>query len=127
PSSRAALYRATAPASEPWSVSETADISSSAARLARSGIRQAPSRIEYSEWTWRWTKGASGTGGRSEPPRPTTSARAVVRHSGGAWAPPRPPRSRRHAAPRGRGDRGRRAPSRLARRQRRRVAVLVLG
>src|SRR5205823_14998689 len=34
-------------------------ISSSAARATRSGIRQAPSRIEYSEWTCRWTKGAS--------------------------------------------------------------------
>ena len=25
-------------------------------RARGSGIRQAPSRIEYSEWTWRWTK-----------------------------------------------------------------------
>ena len=24
-------------------------------------MRHAPSRIEYSEWTWRWTNGASGT------------------------------------------------------------------
>src|SRR5512132_3087874 len=47
---------------EPWSVSETAGISNSAARAASSGMRQAPSRIEYSEWTWRWTNGASGTG-----------------------------------------------------------------
>ena len=46
----------------PWSVIATAGISSSAARAARSGIRHAPSRIEYSEWTWRWTNGASGTG-----------------------------------------------------------------
>src|SRR5512133_3264955 len=51
-----------APAIDPWSVSETAGISNSAARAASSGIRQAPSRIEYSEWTWRWTNGASGTG-----------------------------------------------------------------
>ena len=36
---------------EPWSVSETAGISSSAARAARAGMRHAPSRIEYSEWT----------------------------------------------------------------------------
>ncbi len=25
-------------------------------------MRQAPSRIEYSEWTWRWTKGGLGHG-----------------------------------------------------------------
>ena len=54
----AALKSCTAPAIEPWSVSETAGISSSAARATRSGIRHAPSRIEYSEWTCRWTKGA---------------------------------------------------------------------
>src|SRR3954464_15527959 len=48
----------TAPAIEPWSVRLTAGISSSAARLTRSGTRQAPSRIEYSEWTCRWTKSA---------------------------------------------------------------------
>src|SRR5687767_13091250 len=36
-------------------------MSNSAARAASSGIRHAPSRIEYSEWTWRWTNGASGT------------------------------------------------------------------
>src|SRR6266511_5424635 len=54
-----ALKSCTAPAIEPWSVSETAGISSSAARFASSGMRQAPSRIEYSEWTCRWTKGAA--------------------------------------------------------------------
>src|SRR5436190_5331553 len=53
----------TAPAMLPWSVSVTAAISSSAARATRSGIRQAPSRIEYSEWTWRWTNGAAAIGG----------------------------------------------------------------
>src|ERR1700704_6589978 len=47
---------------EPWSVRLTAGISSSAARLTRSGIRHAPSRIEYSEWTWRWTKSAAAIG-----------------------------------------------------------------
>src|SRR3954451_20436684 len=52
----------TAPAMEPWSVRLTAGISSSAARLTRSGIRHAPSRIEYSEWTWRWTKSAAAIG-----------------------------------------------------------------
>src|SRR3954464_9438836 len=52
----------TAPARLPWSVSATAGISNSAARSASRGMRHAPSRIEYSEWTWRWTKGASGTG-----------------------------------------------------------------
>jgi hypothetical protein len=25
-------------------------------------MRQAPSRIEYSEWTWRWTKDAPAIG-----------------------------------------------------------------
>ena len=48
-----------APASDPWSVSPTAGISSSAARAASAGMRQAPSRIEYSEWTCRWTKSAA--------------------------------------------------------------------
>src|SRR5580765_5908800 len=57
----ASLWSSTAPASDPWSVSATAGISSSAARAASAGMRHAPSRIEYSEWTWRWTKGASGT------------------------------------------------------------------
>src|SRR5205085_9845764 len=58
----AALTRSMVPASEPWSVSATAGIWSSAARAASAGIRQAPSRMEYSEWTWRWTNGAvSGT------------------------------------------------------------------
>src|SRR5512132_197490 len=61
----ASRWSSTAPASEPWSVSVTAGISSSAARAASAGIRHAPSRIEYSEWTWRWTKGASDTGGPS--------------------------------------------------------------
>src|SRR5579862_191933 len=59
PCLRAYVKSWTAPASEPWSVRLTAGISSSAARATRSGIRQAPSRIEYSEWTWRWTNGAS--------------------------------------------------------------------
>src|ERR671935_1687400 len=62
PSLAAALVSWTAPASEPWSVSATAGISNSAARAASAGIRQAPSRMEYSEWTCRWTNGASGTG-----------------------------------------------------------------
>src|SRR5437868_3224143 len=58
----AALTRSIVPAREPWSVRATAGIWSSAARAARAGMRHAPSRIEYSEWTWRWTKGAvSGT------------------------------------------------------------------
>src|SRR5215831_10782488 len=62
PSFLASLWSSIAPASEPWSVSATAGISSSAARATSAGIRHAPSRIEYSEWTWRWTKGASDTG-----------------------------------------------------------------
>src|SRR5207237_2104467 len=61
PCLRVSRYSSTAPASEPWSVSATAGISSSAARSASRGMRHAPSRIEYSEWTWRWTNGASGT------------------------------------------------------------------
>src|SRR5438132_4318341 len=64
----ASLTRSMVPAREPWSVSVTAGISSSAARAASAGIRHAPSRIEYSEWTWRWTKGASDTGGPSYNP-----------------------------------------------------------
>src|SRR4029077_6956884 len=59
----ASLTRVIVPASEPWSVSPTAGISNSAARAASSGIRHAPSRIENSEWTCRWTKsGEAGTG-----------------------------------------------------------------
>ena len=46
------------PAIEPWSVSETDGISRCAAFSASAGILQAPSRIEYSEWTCRWTNGA---------------------------------------------------------------------
>src|SRR6266516_4274102 len=57
----ASLVSSTAPASEPWSVRATAGISNSAARAASAGIRQAPSRIEYSEWTCRWTKDAEAT------------------------------------------------------------------
>src|SRR2546421_6443322 len=73
----AALTRSIAPASDPWSVSATAGISSSAARCASAGIRQAPSRIEYSEWTWRWTKGTvSGTGKPSYKGVPTVPSNA---------------------------------------------------
>ena len=39
-------------------MSATAGISSWAARAASAGILHAPSRIEYSLWTWRWTKSA---------------------------------------------------------------------
>src|SRR3954447_4690370 len=62
PCLRASRWSSTAPASEPWSVSVTAGMPSSAARAASAGMRHAPSRIEYSEWTCRWTKSASGTG-----------------------------------------------------------------
>src|ERR1051326_1871442 len=58
----AALNSWIAPAIEPWAVSETAGISNSAARATRSGILHAPSKMEYSEWTCRWTNGASGMG-----------------------------------------------------------------
>ena len=63
------------PAIEPWSVSDTAGISSSAAFRASAGIRHAPSRIEYSEWTCRWTNGAL-TGRPSYCPHWTAPARA---------------------------------------------------
>src|SRR3954447_15966188 len=58
PVPRVVFQSCTAPAMEPWSVRLTAGISSSAARATRSGTRHAPSRIEYSEWTCRWTKSA---------------------------------------------------------------------
>src|SRR5579875_890849 len=67
PCPRASLKSWTAPAMLPWSVKATAGISSSAARATRSGIRHAPSRIEYSEWTWRWTNGASDIPGQGQP------------------------------------------------------------
>ena len=38
-------------------MSDTAGISSRAALSTSAGIRHAPSRIEYSEWTCRWTNG----------------------------------------------------------------------
>ena len=57
-------------ASEPWSVSVTAGISSSAARDASAGIRHAPSRIEYSLWTCRWTNSALTAGPFYGGPRP---------------------------------------------------------
>ena len=40
----------------PWSVIAGAGCSNSWARRIRSSIRLAPSRSEYSEWQWRWTK-----------------------------------------------------------------------
>src|SRR6478752_634247 len=40
----------------PWSVMASAGCSNSWARRIRSSIRFAPSRREYSEWQWRWTK-----------------------------------------------------------------------
>ena len=49
-----ALLNSTAPAIDPWSVSPIAGISNSAARLTSGPIRHAPSRMEYSLWTWRW-------------------------------------------------------------------------
>src|SRR4051794_32051749 len=58
PVPRVVFQSCTAPAMEPWSVRLTDGISSSAARATRSGTRHAPSRIEYSEWTCRWTNSA---------------------------------------------------------------------
>src|SRR3954452_21876778 len=58
PVPRVAFQSWTEPAIEPWSERLTDGISSSAARETRSGTRHAPSRIEYSEWTCRWTNSA---------------------------------------------------------------------
>src|SRR5437763_16790898 len=44
----------------PWSVRPSAGCPNSAARAASASILQAPSRSEYSEWTWRWTAEAIG-------------------------------------------------------------------
>src|SRR5688572_28424248 len=46
----------------PWSVSPSAGWSNAAARSARASIRQAPSRTEYSEWTWRCANDGWDTG-----------------------------------------------------------------
>src|SRR3954454_14895977 len=40
----------------PWSVSLRAGWPKAAARAARASILHAPSRSEYSEWTWRWAQ-----------------------------------------------------------------------
>src|ERR1700757_2954839 len=80
----ASRVSSTAPASDPWSVSATAGISYSAARAASAGIRQAPSRMEYSEWTWRWTNGAvSGTAKPLYKGVPTRPFRSPCRHADG--------------------------------------------
>src|SRR5690349_19816108 len=75
PVPRVVFQSCTAPAMEPWSVRLTAGISSSAARATRSGMRHAPSRIEYSEWTCRWTKSASAMPERDRvrPPQDRTA------------------------------------------------------
>src|SRR5579862_7097063 len=84
PCLRAAVKSCTAPASEPWSVRLTAGISSSAALETRSGIRHAPSRIEYSEWTCRWTKLASDMPGPRYRGRRTAPFRARLGNQLGA-------------------------------------------
>ncbi len=56
PSFVAALWKLQAPNMQPWSVRASAGISSSLALRTRSRMRFAPSRREYSEWVWRWTK-----------------------------------------------------------------------
>src|SRR4051794_19105960 len=45
----------------PWSVRPSAGWSKAAARAARPSILQAPSRSEYSLWTWRCTAGAKAS------------------------------------------------------------------
>src|SRR6478672_9443698 len=57
PARVAARVSSTAPAIDPWSVRPIAGIPSSAARATSGSIRHAPSRMEYSLWTWRWTYG----------------------------------------------------------------------
>src|SRR6476620_3743191 len=49
----------------PWSVRATALIPCFWTCLTRFFTFTAPSSIEYCEWTWRWTKSAIFTGGRS--------------------------------------------------------------
>src|SRR5689334_19631208 len=64
PAFSAALLSSTAPAIDPWSVRPIAGMPMSEARWTSGPMRQAPSRIEYSLWTWRWTYGeASVTAG----------------------------------------------------------------
>src|SRR5215208_4019869 len=76
----------------PWSVSPSAGCPKAAARSARASIRQAPSRTEYSEWTWRWandgcdtgaeyTSGFGPTGGRKPQSAGSPHARALRRSS----------------------------------------------
>src|SRR6476660_4540722 len=84
PVSRVFCQSWTAPAIEPWSVRLTAGISSSAARLTRSGIRHAPSRIEYSEWTWRWTNSDGGIAEGSVYAGPRRAPSSPFRRSFGA-------------------------------------------
>src|SRR3954463_929143 len=52
----ASLWNDQAPNRQPWSVRASAGSSNSFVRATRSGIRLAPSRSEYSECVWRWTK-----------------------------------------------------------------------
>src|SRR4249920_311791 len=111
-----------APASDPWSVSATAGISSSAARAASSGIRHAPSRIEYSEWTCRWTNSAMGSPilgsgpdatpfGDPEQPERDQSDPEEPDHRRREIARARPPRADGHAGDdHGRGGEERREP-----------------
>ena len=54
PASRAAWYIGRTPYMFPWSVIPIAGWPSAAAAATTSPIRDAPSSIEYSVWTWRW-------------------------------------------------------------------------
>ncbi len=55
PTSRAAWYMSRTPYMLPWSVIPIAGWPSFAAAATTSPIRDAPSSIEYSVCTWRWT------------------------------------------------------------------------
>src|SRR5262249_34656338 len=64
----------------------TAGIPSWAARSTNGPIRHAPSRIEYSLWTWRWTYGeGSDTAGAVYRSGVTEPGRQMPR--GGLWRP----------------------------------------
>ncbi len=63
PAALACFQKSNAPNTLPWSVIATAGIFCSAAACTSGPTRAAPSSIEYSLWTWRWTnESLRGTG-----------------------------------------------------------------
>src|ERR687893_546293 len=65
----AAFCSSTAPFITPWSVSASAGCPNSAALAASASILHAPSRSEYSEWTWRCAQQEELTGSSHCMPR----------------------------------------------------------